>query len=424
MIRIPLLVLCMSSLLFAQTSPALVKQARIDIAYLTGEELGGRGYQQEGHLKAANWLKEQFQEIGLAPVQGSYLQAFGFEVNVAQKAQISVNGKTLQTGTGFIVQAESGSGNISGKPKNIQHGLKIKPNLAGKVVVLRAGLPDKIQQDPAKRAEYAVAGRDDTKLAALTQIRPAAVILLKQKLTASLRPQALPFPIIEAQVDSFPKKVKEISLDIKTGVQDIQTHNVLGYLKGNSESDSVIVLTAHYDHLGNYSGARFAGANDNASGIAALLALARHFSQKENRPAHNLLFIAFGAEEAGLQGSAHYVYKDARIRLDKMKFLLNLDLMGNGDEGIMAVGGKDFPAAFAQLQATNDSLQAVPKVRARPNAPNSDHYFFLKEGVPGFFIYTLGGPPHYHDVRDTADNLLLSRFSEVTHLLIRFVKEL
>jgi Zn-dependent M28 family amino/carboxypeptidase len=153
-----------------------------------------------------------------------------------------------------------------------------------------------------------------------------------------------------------------------------------------------------------------------------LLSMAEHFAQ--NPPKYDMLFIAFGAEEAGLQGSAHYVMQNPLIPLEKMKFILNLDLMGNGDEGIMAVGGKDFPGQFDILKDLNDSIQAVPRVRARQNAPNSDHYFFLKNGVPGFFIYTMGGPSHYHDVKDTNANLLFSKYVEVRQLLIAFLENL
>ncbi|MEM6805045.1 MAG: M28 family peptidase, partial [Bacteroidota bacterium] len=165
------------------------------------------------------------------------------------------------------------------------------------------------------------------------------------------------------------------------------------------------------------------GANDNASGTSMLLSMATYFSQAEHQTKYSLLFIAFGGEETGLIGSSFYVNEQALVPLAQTKFILNLDLMGNGIEGIMAVGGKDFPQYFEKLQVANEEMKAVPKVRSRKNAPNSDHYFFLLNGIPGFFIYTLGGPPHYHDILDNPDTIVLSRYVEVRNLLIKFIED-
>ncbi|MEO1382026.1 MAG: M28 family peptidase, partial [Bacteroidota bacterium] len=125
-----------------------------------------------------------------------------------------------------------------------------------------------------------------------------------------------------------------------------------------------------------------------------------------------------------LIGSRFYVEKNPLFPLAQTKFILNLDLMGNGDEGIVAVGGTENKTFFEELKRINEILKAVPIVRARSNAPNSDHFFFLERGIPGFFVYTLGGPPHYHDVNDTAANLRFSRFTEVRELLMTFLSHI
>jgi len=222
------------------------------------------------------------------------------------------------------------------------------------------------------------------------------------------------------QADKMPGKLKKISLNIEAGVTTIGTQNVAALLKGKEETDSVIIVSAHYDHLGTYSDAYFTGANDNASGTVMLLSMAAYFS--ENRPKYSMLFLGFGGEECGLKGSQHYVENDPLIALRKTKFVLNLDLMGNGVEGIMAVCGKDYPELHERLLKLNEELEAVPSVKARPNAPNSDHYFFVLKGVPAFFIYTMGGPKHYHDIYDNAENLQFSKYVEVRELLIRFLE--
>jgi Zn-dependent M28 family amino/carboxypeptidase len=134
------------------------------------------------------------------------------------------------------------------------------------------------------------------------------------------------------------------------------------------------------------------------------------------------MFIAFGGEEIGLLGSAAYVRKPL-VPLEQTKFLLNLDLMGNGTEGITAVAAVEFPAEYERLVRTNDELKAVPTVKSRGNAPNSDHYHFVSKGVHGLFIYTLGGPPHYHDVNDTGEALQFSKYPELMGLFSRFLAE-
>lgn len=426
------ILLILSSLLTFQLSAqqtfpyqdSLLKQARISLDTLTSTHFYGRGYQKNGHKIAADYLEKRFKKIGLQPVDGSYQQDFEFKLNVIYEAELSLDETTFEAGKDFIAHALSGTGTLDLKVVDVGYGLKIKAKkVRNNIVVIRAGLPPSIQDDPRKRELYAERGRDDYKLQLLGKANPAGVIILRKKLTASLRPEVLPFPILELRTDAYPsKKVKTGHMRVESKLQTIQTQNVLGYLQGTAGSDSVIVLTAHYDHLGGYSGAIFRGANDNASGTTMLLSIAEHFSK--NPPRHNMLFIGFGAEEAGLQGSAFYALQQPLIPLSRMKFLLNLDLMGNGVDGIMAVGGKDFPEIFDSLVALNDEMGAVPRVRARQNAPNSDHYFFLKNGVPGFFIYTMGGPPHYHDVNDNAQNLLFSKYVEVRQLLIAFLGEM
>ena len=230
--------------------------------------------------------------------------------------------------------------------------------------------------------------------------------------------------MIEVKADLLPRKVKTAVLEVKAKPTRIISQNVMGYVEGTESPDTAILITAHYDHLGKLNEAIFTGANDNASGTTMLLSMAEYFTKPGNALPYSLLFIGFGGEETGLIGSRYYVERERVIPLEQTKFILNLDLMGNGDEGIMAVGGKDFPNHFEKLKAENGEEKFVPKVRARNNAPNSDHFFFLQNGVPGFFIYTLGGPPHYHDVNDNPSTIVLSRYVEVRELLIRFLGQI
>ena len=215
---------------------------------------------------------------------------------------------------------------------------------------------------------------------------------------------------------------KQVNDDnFETEVLKLESQNVIAMLPARHKTDSCIVLAAHYDHLGTQGSIFFPGANDNASGIATLLNLASYFQQHPLEHT-NLVFIAFSGEEAGLIGSKYFV-DHPLVPLKHMKFLINMDLMGNGTEGMMAVGGAEFVEDFKLLQTLNQELKTLPSISSRGNAPNSDHYFFLKNGVKGFFLYTMGGPSDYHDIYDTPKNLLLSKHDEILKLLQTFIKK-
>ncbi|MEM7372170.1 MAG: M28 family peptidase [Bacteroidota bacterium] len=433
----PLLVLAVWGMFLLQppslliSQPTLSKedillQARQEIDTLCSDYLAGRGYIGEGHQKAATYLSHRFKEIGLMPKGdfGRYQQSFNIQINLPAKVTASLGSTELEAGKNLIVNRFSGSGSINAKVVNLGYGLKVKPTVRGKIAMFRDGFPPKIANDSKKKDRYKDLSRPLQRIQAILAYKPAAIIVVKEKLTMGFSREAGSIPIIEVLASDLPTKVKHATIKVESGMQRIKTQNVLGLIKGSKVPDSVLVISAHYDHLGMLSEAIFPGANDNASGTTMLLSMAEYFSKDTHQPPYSLLFIAFGGEETGLLGSQYYVTRDPKISLSRMKFLLNLDLMGNGVDGIMAVGGKDFPAFFDQLVEANEELSAVPRVRSRKNAPNSDHFFFLKNGVPGFFIYTEGGPKHYHDIYDNPTTIELSRYVEVRGLLIQFLENL
>jgi Zn-dependent M28 family amino/carboxypeptidase len=194
---------------------------------------------------------------------------------------------------------------------------------------------------------------------------------------------------------------------------------VLGVIKGSSDKDTFIVFTAHYDHLGMMGKtATFNGANDNASGVAMMLELAKHYS--ENKPYYNLLFIAFTGEELGLIGSNYYV-RNPVFPLANIKFLINIDLMGNGSEGVMVVNGSLHGKEFNLLSAINKQYNYLPQVKSRGKAANSDHYWFSEAGVKAFFFYLMGPYPHYHDVNDRPEMLPYANFENAFLLFRDFI---
>jgi Zn-dependent M28 family amino/carboxypeptidase len=195
-------------------------------------------------------------------------------------------------------------------------------------------------------------------------------------------------------------------------------------VQGKVKPDSFIVISAHYDHLGRMGKQTyFPGANDNASGTSMLLELANFYAQTANQPDYSMAFIAFGAEEAGLIGSKYYT-QHPLFPLSQIRFMLNLDLVGTGDDGITVVNAIALPEEFNLLSTINGQKGYVSKVNKRSNAPNSDHFFFTSKGVKAVFIYTLGGIKAYHDVNDRAETLPLTKYKELFGLITAFVEAL
>lgn len=134
-----------------------------------------------------------------------------------------------------------------------------------------------------------------------------------------------------------------------------------------------------------------------------------------------MVFIFFGAEEAGLVGSKFYTDNPV-FPLEEIKFLINIDLAGTGEEGITVVNGSVFENEFSKLKELNETKKYLAQVKVRGKAANSDHYYFTEKGVPAFFIYTMGGIKAYHDVYDKPETLPLTEFQDLFRLLTDFVK--
>lgn len=219
----------------------------------------------------------------------------------------------------------------------------------------------------------------------------------------------------------LPGNASKINLKVDAELINYTAKNVIGNIEGKI-ADTCIFITAHYDHLGRMGKKTyFPGGNDNASGTSMLLNLMQYFAKKENQPPYTLVFIAFAGEEAGLLGSEYYTNHPSKD-LEKIKFLLNLDLMGTGDDGIMVVNGSVFEKEFSLMEKINSEQQLLKTVGKRGKAQNSDHYYFTEKGVPSFFLYTTGGRTAYHDIYDDGPGLPLTKFKEVFKLISTFIK--
>ncbi len=410
-----------------QFPDTIITYAQSIVDTLCSDSLAGRGYISEGHVKAATFIASEFEHIGLKPMisADSYFQHFPIDINLAKQAKISVGDDTLDIGSDFIINRFSGSGKGSSLLIDLGFGLtsSLETDITGKMILLREGWPDSLVMDAEARAKYDNRKLPIERIIQYLPRRPSGAIVIRPKLTAGYVKQALPFPVIDILADSIILN-DSASWDVSTELQTIESQNVIGFLPGDMQSDSLLLICAHYDHMGMQAESIFRGANDNASGIAMLLSLARYFSNISVSERMPTVFIAFGGEETGLDGSKFFVETPSGIQLDKIKFVLNLDLMGNGDEGIVAVAGYEFPTYFQLLEKVNKKLSAIPRVERRKNRPNSDHFYFVQQQIPAFFIFTLGGAPHYHDIYDTPQNVPLDDFISIRTLLIEFISQI
>jgi Zn-dependent M28 family amino/carboxypeptidase len=165
----------------------------------------------------------------------------------------------------------------------------------------------------------------------------------------------------------------------------------------------------------------FPGANDNASGIAMLLELIKHYTQTP--PPYTLVFIAFTGEEMGLLGSRHFA-DNPPFDLSTIRFLINFDLAGTGSEGIQIVNSTIFTQEAQLLDSLNVAHSLLPQIKKRGESCNSDHCPFYQKNTPSYFIYTLGGIDAYHDVYDRPETLPLTTFTEYSQLIQLFISHL
>jgi Zn-dependent M28 family amino/carboxypeptidase len=255
----------------------------------------------------------------------------------------------------------------------------------------------------------------------------AGIIEIEKKLTWDQSPVLSKYPKVKISGDSLYRyngyrKTKGFGRiwSENTFVPNYSSQNVIAFIPGRIHPDSFIVFSAHYDHLG-YMGKNvyFPGANDNASGCAMLLSLAKYYTMPEHRPKYTVVFIAFGGEEVGLIGSKYFTEHPV-IPMRNIRFLLNMDIMGTGEEGITAVNGTLFKEEFDALKRINTEENLIADVKMRGKAANSDHYYFSEKGVKAFFIYTMGGIKAYHDIYDRAETLPLNEFEDLFRLITKF----
>ena len=332
---------------------AQLEEARSRVEILCSDSLHGRGYVSGGDSIAASYLGREYAKIGLKKLKDSYFQSFSFPVNsFPQDMTIKTAGKALQPGVDFIVDPQSPSTKGIYKVARIENKelfaeellISRLKSLSGEKVVLLTSLLG-LSADSAKHVEQISHE--------LSLIHPV-FIETEAKFTWSVGTRQARNLFLEIRPNLIRSEEVEIAIDAAY-VSNHKASNVIGYVKGEKSCGKKVLFTAHYDHLGRMgANTVFPGANDNASGTAMLLTMADHFTK--NRPTYDTYFIAFAGEEAGLIGSQYFV-ENPLVKLKKIKCVVNLDIMGSGEEGITVVNATENPDIYQALLSLNEMYE-------------------------------------------------------------------
>lgn len=380
----------------------------------------GRGYVNQGDVRAAEFLVNELKAIGVQPFKDkSFTQDYSFKVNTfPHPIEVILGIDTLTPGADYLVSPISGSA---------QGDFDLVEINSTNYLTQFGGTLNFKKMDPSQTvfAFNFIDVKDKDVLNEITGLTYEAtkyfpvISVTNKKQMYSVGRVHSNYPLITIDSAAY-SQVDKVSLKINNHyITDYQTKNIIGMIPGKKKK-KYVVFTGHYDHLGRMGpDAYFPGANDNASGVAMLLSLAKHYMK--NKPKYTIVFCLFSGEEAGLEGSKYFV-EHPYFPLKKVKFVLNIDIMGGASEGITLVNSVEQEKEYNRMVEINEESKLLNLINKRGQTANSDHYFFSQMGVPAFFIYSMGTVKNYHDIYDTAENTPLNKFDEVQELMVRFVE--
>jgi aminopeptidase YwaD len=390
------------------------------INQLCSEDFGGRGYVNSGDSLAAEFVALEFKKIGLKQQKRSFFQSFGFKVNTFPgQLVLSLNGNMLTPGKEYVINPSSPSANFTretmvfnGKLLRIEDLFKALPELDVKnhILVLDKSLF-------VTRDEQVILR---TVVAKLSEVLP--IILLNEGTPIwHVSQNQWNHPVFE--VDKAVFELGKIQAEVEAKIINHSARNVVARIKSKGKPRRRIVFTAHYDHLGRMGQNTFyPGANDNASGVTLMIAIARKLV-KQPRSSTEYVFIAFAGEEVGLLGSKYFV-ENPMFDLKSIRFLVNLDIFGGAQHSITAVNGTIYHDEFECLVNTNKEMNVTPEIKSRGESANSDHHYFHAAGVRSFFLYSGGNNKHYHVPTDEAQDVDMVLLDKCADLMVRFVGRL
>ena len=427
---------------------------------IAGKEFEGRETATPGQKKAAAYIEDFFKSIGLKPGnKDSYQLYYPVFQDSITNAGIQINGYTYQLNEDFGVNASSNytatlSGSeivfagygISDSTHDDYQGLDVK----GKIVLVLDGMPSNQLQSQIRGRAFNPYGKQDA-----AQKNGAIALLVVQTnfprrgngvargnmylngFRKTIRPNT--FYVSEkiakaimgndyqgkTNANAQPKPyTANITLQFSKETAQLQSSDVLGYLEGTDLKDQLVVISAHYDHLGKRDTVIYYGADDDGSGTVSILEIAQAFAKAKEAgkgPRRSILFLANSGEEKGLWGSAYYADHPV-YPLDKTTVDLNIDMIGRIDDTrkkgdstnyVYVVGDDKLSSDLKVISEEQNKKYTKLELDYKFNDPKdpqriyyrSDHFNFAQKGVPIIFYYDGMLDRDYHKPTDTPDKI-------------------
>lgn len=458
---------------------------RKHLTYIASDELEGRDTGSEGQKKAAAYIVEHLKEWGLQPIVNtpngkSYYQNFNLYQSEWGEAYIKIDGKQK---TFFKDYIPSGFVNVPTEQNYetvfVGYGIKdpktddyAGKDVKGKAVVFVSGDPTKaskdwegvagtrkkikIASDLGATAVFEISLLDASGFTTLVAERKA-ILKRYSRMTVEKAPSntATPVPVFvvssamgaeligvkSSKLSGFltGKKLKtksrKVAVKSERVEQPVETANVMGYLEGTDKKEDVLVISAHYDHVGvDEKGQIYNGADDDGSGTVAVMELAQAYSKAKkdgNGPRRSILFLWVTGEEKGLLGSEYFADVDPIVPLKDIFCNLNIDMIGrvdkkheNNHDYTYIIGSDKLSSELHEIseRANKESVNLELDYEFNdPKDPNrfyyrSDHYNFAKKGIPIAFYFT-GVHEDYHQPGDDVEKILFPRYAKIVKLV-------
>ncbi len=435
------------------------------VTHLCKAELAGRQAGEPGEAQAAQFITRELQSAGLVPAFGTdFSQTYTFvkSTHFAQAALL-VNGVAVDSLDWAPLEASARAQKLELPLAFCGYGIHnfetgwndyAGAGLLGKaVVIIRQGPVGERAEDEEWLEAYALKSR----IAAAKKAGAACVLIADnpfesragaERLTGpdpTFGDTGLPLAAISsdlleellAETGKSPRSLlsqanrrrrpvgpmlleSRIMLELDPRRITKESANLLAVPAGQVAGADWLVIGAHYDHLGTAEdGGYFPGADDNASGVAALLQIAEGFRRQDAAGSRNLLFVFFAGEEQGRLGS-RYLLDSGLISPEAISLMINIDMVGHYDRSQLSILGlNDYPLLAAGPFPENSTLE----FRAENAAPGGDHESFLAHGVPSVMLFT-GAHPEYHSPADVVESLDLEGIDRVASWVAEWIDRL
>ena len=483
--------------MYAETITARDLKSRLEV--LASDEFEGRETGQPGQKKAAAYIQARFKEFGYAPIEqlDGYSQSFGLLMTYPDTVNLIIDTDSLRflkdmyyfpAFGDMVINAENllylGYGITD---ENYDDYANIE--VGGRVLLISSGEPrskqnksriDKTKTSTSWTADWSkkieLAERkgvkalliiDDNFSSSVVQYsrylkRPSIsvenrkedeksempVIYITSKMANRILYKAgikKGHKHLEKTIDKKGKPVAQelnfpVKIEVRKNKENLVSDNVLAYLEGDDKKDELVVITAHYDHLGKKGDKIFNGADDDGSGTTSLLEMAQAFAlaKKEgNGPRRSMLFMAVSGEEKGLLGSEFYTDNPV-FPLQSTVANLNIDMIGRIDENhapdsnyVYIIGADKLSTELHQINEKANSTYTKLELDYTYNDENdpnrfyyrSDHYNFAKNSIPVIFYFT-GVHEDYHKPTDTVDKIMFNKTEKIVRLIFHTAWEL